>query len=252
MRITVSYCLQHGKNKKECEDSALIGHQVINEESGTVELQAPCWVCICDGVGGNAGGKEASMFVAQELSKADIPHNIEDIKTIFNDVNNSLNKQAKATEDHKKMATTATALFISDDSFYMAHVGDTRLYAMHETSISQISVDQTLYQWFIDHGLKIFAKGRIKEVIYGAMGGGREKNIKTLVVKQLPENLISSSFLMTSDGIHDSLSQDEIEDILKSDASMSDKAKMLCSTALGHESKDDRSAIIICIENNHA
>ena len=250
MRITVSYCLQHGKNKKECEDSALIGHHVINENVGTVELETPCWICLCDGVGGYAGGQEASLFVARELSAADVPHSVTDIKALFTEINNRLNERAQSTADHKRMSTTATALFISDDSFYMAHVGNTRLYTGNDTSISQLSVDQTVYQWFMDHGLKVFANERNRDVIYGGMGGGRQKGLRPLVVKQLSESLISSTFFLTSDGVHESLSKDEMKEILNSNTSLLDKAKKFCSTALDHGSVDDRSVIIICTEED--
>ena len=252
MRVIVSYCSEHGRNKKECEDSALIGHQVINEKAGTVELLTPCCICLCDGVGGNAGGQEASLFVAQELGAADVPHRVTDIMERFIDVNNRLIERAQMTADHKRMATTATALFLSDDSVCMAHVGNTRLYTKHEASVFQLSVDQTVYQWLRDHGLRVFANARNRDVIYGAMGGGRPKGMRTLVVKQLSESPVPSTFLLTSDGVHESLSQDEIEAILNNDASMLDKAKKLCSAALDRGSEDDRSVIIIRTEDNSA
>ena len=249
MRFTVSYCSERGKNKKKCEDSVLIGHNAINEEAGTADLQSPCWVCLCDGVGGYAGGQEASLFVARELSTAGVPHDISDIRGLFTGVNSRLIERAQKTADHKMMGTTATALFLSDDSFYMAHVGNTRLYAVRNASISQITLDHTLYQWFTDHGLKLFANERNRDVIYGGMGGSNQKRLRPLVVEKLPENLMSSGFLLTSDGVHESLSKDEIEEILGSDTSAQDKAKMLCCAALEHGSEDDRTAIIICAED---
>ena len=58
--------------------------------------------------------------------------------------------------------------------------------------------------------------------------------------------------LLTSDGVHDYLSQTEIDEILNRDVSIADKAKMLCSAALEHGSGDDRTAIIICAEDDPA
>ena len=250
MRIIVSYCSERGKNKKECEDSALIGDQVINEQAGTVALQPPCWVCLCDGVGGYAGGQEASLFVARELGAADAPHSVTEIRERFTEVNNRLLERAHMTADHKRMGTTATALFLSDDFVCMAHLGNTRLYAKRDATVFQISADQTMYQWFMDHGLRAFANARNRDVLYGGMGGGRPKGMKTLVVKQLSESPASSTFLLTSDGVHESLSQHEIEEILNNDTSMLDQAKTLCSAALEHGSEDDRSVIIIRTEDD--
>ena len=252
MKYMVSYCSERGKTKLACEDSALIGRLVINDEAGTAELQTPFWICLCDGVGGNAGGQEASLFVARELSDCNAPESADDVKCLFIEINNRLLEQAQQTSDHKLMATTATALFFSDKAVYLAHVGDTRLYAKDGASARQLTVDQTAYQWFIDHHLRIFAGKRSRDGIYGGMGGGNGKRLKPLVVEQLPEGVPCRTMLLTSDGVHDHLSQTEIDEILNRDVSIADKTKMLCSAALEHGSEDDRTAVIICAEEDPA
>ncbi len=249
MKYMVSYCAERGKNKQACEDTALIGHFVINDEAGTAELQMPCWICLCDGVGGIAGGQEASMFVARGLNSCNAPESAADVKSLFIEINNRLLKQAKKSSDHKKMSTTATALYLSDKAVFLAHVGNTRFYVKRGTSIRQLTVDQTVYQWFMDHRLSIFANERNRDVIYGAMGG-KAKLLKPLAVEQLPEDLFCRTMLLTSDGVHEHLSQAEMEEILNSDDSIANKAKMLCVAALEHGSKDDRAAIIICAERD--
>ena len=252
MKYMVSYCSQRGKNKQACEDSALIGNLVINDEAGTAELQTPCWICLCDGVGGNAGGREASLFVARELSDCGSLGSAAEVKSLFIEINNRLLEQAQQTSDHKLMATTATALFFSDKAVYLAHVGDTRLYAKDGASARQLTADQTAYQWFIDHHLRIFAGKRSRDGIYGGMGGGNGKRLKPLVVEQLPEGVPCRTMLLTSDGVHDHLPQTEIEEILNRDVSIEEKAKMLCSAALTHGSEDDRTAVILCAEDDPA
>ncbi len=252
MKYMVSYCSQRGKAKQACEDSALIGRLVINDEAGTAELQTPCWNCLCDGVGGVAGGQEASLFVARELSDCSAPESAADVKRLFIEINRRLLEQAQKTSDHKQMGTTATALFLSDKAVYLAHVGNTRLYAKEGASVRQLTVDQTAYQWFMDHHLRIFAGERNRDVIYGGMGGGNGKRLKPLVVEQLPEGVPCRTMLLTSDGVHEYLSQTEINEILNRDVSIADKTKMLCSAALEHGSGDDRTAVIICAEDDPA
>ena len=249
MKYIVSYCSERGKNKKECEDSILIGRLVVNDEAGTAELPVPCCICLCDGVGGNAGGREASLFVVRELSSCNTPESAADVKNLFIEINNRLLEQARKTSDHKKMATTATALFFCNNAVYLAHVGNTRLYTKHGTSSRQLTVDQTAYQWFIDRRLRMFANERNRDAIYGAMGG-KAKLLKPLVVKQLPQDLLSSTIILTSDGVHEYLSQTEIDETLNRDASIADKAALLCSAALEHGSEDDRTAVLICAEGD--
>ena len=81
MKYMVSYCSERGKGKQACEDSALIGHLVIHDEAGTAELQRPCWICICDGVGGNAGGQEEEQSIIVSLHDIAMSNelNVEDL-----------------------------------------------------------------------------------------------------------------------------------------------------------------------------
>ena len=110
MKYTVSYCSERGKNKRACEDSARIGRLVVNDEAGTAEVTAPGCICLCDGVGGCAGGREASAFVAGKLSTGNCPESAADVKDLFIEINNGLLERARNSADHKRMGTTATAL----------------------------------------------------------------------------------------------------------------------------------------------
>jgi len=248
MKFMVSFCSEHGRTKTASDDSALIGHQIINDDVGVIEFQTPGWICLCDGVGGNAGGQEASLFVTEALSKTHVPQSVEEVKALFIDINNRLLAQAQNTADHKMMATTATALFLSDESVYLAHIGNTRLYTKRGAFIQQLTVDQTTYQWLLDHGNVAAAEACNRSEITGAMGGGKPDLITSIAVEQLFERKIPSTILLTSDGIHEYLSQDEIEDILEADESMLSRAKMLCDSALDKGSDDDRSVIIVCVD----
>ncbi len=249
MKYTVSYCSERGKNKRECEDSALIGRLAVNDEAGTAELSAPCCICLCDGVGGYAGGREASLFVVRELSGRKAPESADDVKGLFVEINNRLLERAQKTPDHNRMSTTATALFLCDKAIYLAHVGNTRLYTKSGASVRQLTADQTAYQWFTDHHLRFFANERNRDVIYGAMGG-KAGLLKPLAVQELAQDLLGRTMLLTSDGVHESLSPAEIGEILDRDVPLADKTKLLCSAALEHGSEDDRTAVMICAEGD--
>ncbi|QUA54668.1 PP2C family protein-serine/threonine phosphatase [Aristaeella lactis] len=245
MTFRVSFCIESGKNKKLCDDSALVGTSIINDETGVLEVNVPTWICLCDGVGGNAGGQEASLFVTQKLSTAAIPTSIEDVKRIAVDINTNLLEQAVNTIDHKTMATTATAICFTYDSVFMFHVGNTRLYSKRGPYIQQITVDQTTYQWLLDRGNIEAAEACNKSEITGAMGGGRADLLNPIVVEQIFERKIPTTIILTTDGVHEFLCQDEIEEVLANDKTMLEKAQMLCKQALEQGSDDDRSVIII-------
>lgn len=69
MNFKITYKIQTGKNKTVCEDALYDGKEVVAEACACKYVQTPMMICIADGVGGNAGGDKASVFLLQNISK---------------------------------------------------------------------------------------------------------------------------------------------------------------------------------------
>ena len=250
MTLRVGYCIERGRNKLECDDSALIGETIVNDEKGTLEINTPAWICLCDGVGGYSGGREASLLVTEKLREDVLPSSEKEVRDIIERINNFLLENAGKTTNHKQMATTATAVFFSEKNTILAHIGNTRLYSKRGAYLQQLTRDQTTYQWHMARGDSEAAEACNKNEIIGAMGGGQAELIRPLITCNIFEKKLPSVLLLTSDGVHDYLSQDELEEVIASDYTLLDKARQLCEKALINGSKDDRSAILVEIMNN--
>lgn len=248
MKLKVAYSVCKGANKPQCDDSALIGTLTVNDAAGEAELETPAWVCLCDGVGGNAGGKDASLFVCKTLSEADIPADIQGVKALFAQGNEQLLAYAAETPDRKLMATTATGLLFLEDAVYLAHIGNTRLYAKRGAFLQQQTEDQTTYQWLLDRGMTDAAAACNKSEIRGAMGGGQKEYMSILVTERVFERRIPATLLLTTDGVHEYVSQDDLEETLSKEQPALACAKELCALALTAHSDDDRSAVMIQTE----
>lgn len=245
MKYMVTVCTMHGINKLESDDSVLIGKTIVNDSCAKTEIAAPAWVCLCDGVGGNAGGREASMFVCSSLAEQPIPQDEDGVKATIETINHMLLERAVRTLDHRHMATTATVLLFLEDAVYLAHIGNTRLYALRGGFLQQITEDHTTYRWLINTGNMEAAEHCNKSEIRGAMGGGSNGYIKTLEVKRVFERKLPSKLLMTTDGIHDTLTTDEMEEIISNAENTEACVRQLCAAALAAGTDDDRSAIMI-------
>lgn len=245
MGFVVTCYLERGSHRDYCDDSALIGKTVVNDSCTKTEIAAPVWVCLCDGVGGNAGGREASMFVCNALAEQPIPQDEDGVKATIETVNQMLLERAVRTLDHRYMATTVTGLLFLDDTVYLAHIGNTRLYALRGGFLQQITEDHTTYRWLINTGNMEAAEHCNKSEIRGAMGGGSNGYIKTLEVKRVFERKLPSKLLLTTDGIHDTLSTDEMEEIISGAENAEACVRQLCAAALAAGTDDDRSAIMI-------
>ena len=243
--MVVTYKVQKGINKEKCDDSALVDSLVINGDSGSVEIDNETKIMIADGVGGNAGGDEASIYVMNAINNLSF-NNIGDLHLRLLEVNSNLVKYANTVSGHELMATTISGIFFADNEFVMVHCGNTRIYSLQGSFLKQVTEDQTTYQWLMATGNIETAEYCNKSEIRGAFGGGTTKFSDTLVVKNIFERGTPTKILMTSDGVHDSLDIDDIEDIIANDSlSSMGKINKLIETAVNKGSEDDCTAVLI-------
>lgn len=243
--MKVTYSVKRGKNKYKCDDSALINSDVVNDNSGQVEVYGKSSIFVADGVGGNAGGDEASLYIVQAVQRID-SEKIDSIKNCLLQINDELIQYGKTIVGHENMATTLTGIIFGNEKTVIVHCGNTRVYALQGSFLKQITSDQTTYQWLTSTRNFDAAENCNKSEIRGAFGGGTAKFVETLVVDNVFERGLPTTILMTSDGVHDVLEIDEIEDIVASDSCSSiEKINMLIDSAVSKGSEDDCTAILI-------
>ena len=244
MRVT--YKIQKGIHKEKCDDSALIGGQTMNDVSGSMEIKLPDKILIGDGVGGNAGGYEASMFVMNQAAGMQCQGSVEEIRERLLNINSRLLEYAKSIPGYERMATTVTGLLFESDQTIMVHCGNTRIYSLQGSFLKQMTVDQTTYQWLISIGNDMAAENCNKSEIRGAFGGGTPKQADKLTVERVFERVIPQVILMTSDGIHDVLELDDMEEIVSDRQKTSEeKLESLVELAVKKGSLDDCTAVLI-------
>ncbi len=244
MRVT--YKIQKGIHKEKCDDSALIGGQILNDVFGSMEMRLPDKILIGDGVGGNAGGYEASMFVMNEAAEIKCQGSEEQIREQLLNINSRLLEYAGSIQGHERMATTVTGLLFESDQTIMVHCGNTRIYCLQGSFLKQMTVDQTTYQWLIATGNDEAAEHCNKSEIRGAFGGGTSKQADKLIVDRVFERGIPQVILITSDGIHDILEIDDMEEIVSDRKKTSEeKVESLVELAVKKGSLDDCTVILI-------
>lgn len=244
--MKVSVVVSRGVGKAKCEDTVLLSDSVMFDCDMETELEIPSVICVADGVGSNLGGELASRFLLGEIANL---QNIDYTEDVLNEVLIKINKDllsyADATEDKKQMATTLTGLFIGKDKMLYAQSGNTRLYVMQGKYLKQITKDHTTYQWLMDCGNEEAVESCNKNEIRCCFGGGTEKYLGQLLVKSIENYSNVSTMLLTSDGIHEYVDIDTLEELLTSGACDLDIVKELCRIAEDNGSKDDRTAVLI-------
>lgn len=246
--MQISLFSKTGLEHAECEDAVLVNKKVFQGEAATLSATIPCLFAIADGVGGNPGGKKASSTTLQLVSDkvfTKVPENIEEFHELLTNVNVDLIKFANNQEDQEEssMATTLTVIYTLNDKYFLGHIGNTRLYSAQGPYLRQITKDQTSYQYYLDSGVQ--APNVPRNIINYCFGGGSLNYGKGLVTQEIFKDRAPKCLLLTSDGIHEYLSQDELEDLLANDLTDLEKVEKMCNKAIDNGSQDDITSVIV-------
>lgn len=229
-----------------CDDSAAVDNIICNDNKCSVDKGECYFVGVADGVGGNAGGKEASLYLLEQIFENEYnAGDIKDVRCFFEEMNGKLLTYADSLKDKKEMATTLTGLLFTNNTIYLIQSGNTRLYSLQGNYLKQMTVDQTTYQRLICRGDFEAAECCNKNEIYGCFGGGDEKFVKSLRIESVFQDGFPRVVLITSDGVHEYVNIDDMEDIINAEIEDTEIAESLVCLAEKNGSPDDKTVVII-------
>lgn len=230
---------QKGLNKDENEDRIIVGKSIVAEGNFVTEVTNGC-IAIADGVGGHNAGYVASHFVANSLTMS---KNI--TVELLASINAELLELAKSKEEYQGMATTLAGIELSQEDIRLFSIGNTRIYTIQSGKyLKQLTTDDTTLNYLLATGqlkqeeAKSFDR---KNEITACFGGGTIDLFKIKLNVIAPLN---SLVLMTSDGIHDHISIDQMEDIIAEYGLSSVSCEKMIAAARNSGSTDDISILL--------
>ncbi|MFJ7933093.1 Stp1/IreP family PP2C-type Ser/Thr phosphatase [Sporosarcina sp. NPDC096371] len=230
--------------------------RTVNEDSAAV-FTLPNGIIlavIADGMGGHLGGDYASSTAIQvigehfmELNSADFEeeqHWAEWLREVVNHVNRLLYTEANENEDLKGMGTTLEAALIRGRTCLVSHTGDSRVYAINDNGIRQVTRDHSYVNVLLDSGEITEEEAAVhpqRNWIMKAIGS--EKTIEPdLYSIELNDR---SYLLLCTDGLSNKVDQQLMREVVLSDAALHDKAKQLVDLANKMGGEDNISVILI-------
>lgn len=228
-----------GLRHEICEDAALVGAELLSGSSGVCQLPERGFVCVADGVGGNRGGAQAAHYVLEALAELTSD---KDLRTSLSQINMSLIEKAKETPEAINMATTLTGFCCYNGLYQLVHVGNTRAFVRQGKYLKQLTSDHTTYNWLKSSGQGEAAEACNKNEITNCFGGADQRLLSKLVVSGLPP---FSLMILTSDGVHEYVDQDTLEDIINGQGSFEEKCEAILNKAIENGSEDDMTVVVI-------
>lgn len=229
---------QKGVQKARNEDRVVLNQNILSVDIYECECTEG-FVAVADGVGGNNAGAVASQFVAEKLGKCD--HTVEDLT----EINRKLIERSRTDEALAGMATTLAMVDYTEDSAKITYVGNTRVYAVvNGKYLKQLTRDDTTLEYLLATGqLNSFTAESFerKNEITACFGAD---NPALLKLKQI-DALGRDTLIVTSDGIHDHVSIDDMEDIYCAADDKVEFCKKLIEQAVENGSVDDASVMVL-------
>ncbi len=202
---------------------------------------------LADGMGGASAGDYASRFFVEKLVSyiGRQPEGTPEVTALrqgITEINRKLYEESMRRPELKGMGTTAVAATISDDTLYVANVGDSRLYLIRK-GIIQVTKDHSYVEEMVSLGLlkrESLDYRKNKNYITRAIGTDRDVDIDFFELSLLPGDLI----LLCSDGLTNMLDDDSIYAVVSGAGSLSDRARRLIREANQNGGKDNISVIL--------
>jgi len=193
-------------------------------------------VAVADGVSGNAGGGEASEMTIRSVTSdyyatPDTWEPLASLDKVLTAANRWLIAQANANRDMAGMATTLSLLVVRGQRYYLAHVGDTRVYLLRDGQLKQLTTDH------------VWDRPDMRHVLKRAVGLDQHLAVD-FGEGQLQ---VGDVFVLMSDGVWDVLGDKKIHHMM----GLYDSPQLICEhltrTAIEKGSADNSTAVVIKI-----
>jgi serine/threonine protein phosphatase PrpC len=231
IQASVGFASKTGPRKAN-EDfaGALIGAELPEPRQEVV-------AAIADGIGGAKGGRIAAETAVRGFLDGfcDMPETMEVQRAgarIVSALNGWINSMGRQDPDLTGLGCTLTALVLRGRVAHLLHVGDTRAYRFSGNRLTCLTVDHVRPE----------GTGR-SHVLTRALGVETEVRLDYATQPVA----LHDRFLLCSDGVHGSLTEPGIVEILRERSAPDDTANALVVAALDAGSTDNCTALVVDI-----
>jgi PPM family protein phosphatase len=252
MKINLSYISHFGKIRKNNEDSILVHDRIISETNMELSEKAffeidSLTLAVADGMGGHSKGEVASRKVLEVLKDSSCKLKAKKyVHKFIKMAKDSLNDIAKKDKKSLGLGTTLSGLHIDKNKARLFSCGDSRIYKIFTDEIQQLTRDHSLVQKLYEQGIIQEEDMRThpqKNIITSSISGDMGKE-KPEIYYQEVQVAPGDKFLLCTDGLWESLTDEEMMDCLSKD-SADEIATSLKQKSLDKYGRDNISLIYL-------
>jgi PPM family protein phosphatase len=174
---------------------------------------------VADGMGGHIGGQVASGLAVDTIKRSYLSESSTDPREAlvagFRQAHAAIHDYAREHPELKGMGTTCTAAVVRNFELHYGHIGDSRLYLVHNGAISQVTRDHSMVNRLVEEGKLTPEEAAVhpdRNVLTAALGMQKqpEADFSDAPLPLWPGDAI----LLCSDGLHGLVSGEEMAQIV--------------------------------------
>jgi serine/threonine protein phosphatase PrpC len=258
-----------GRQRSDNQDQFLIAesgrvlevvHSSLPEESLTEMRSAPRGqlLLVADGVGGHAGGGEASTLAVRKVTEyvaATMPWLIcysrqtsdeaaQVLQRAVAKANAAVLDAAQTRPGHAGMGTTLTMCYVVWPLAYVVHVGDSRCYLLRDGRLYRLTRDQTVANKLVEERAmspKDLRGSHLNDILVNVVGGDSDA-VQPAIVRD--ELMAQDGLLICSDGLTKHVPDAEIHRQLATQPTSKAAAESLVATANENGGSDNITVVV--------
>lgn len=227
----------------------------VNQDAYYIDPNGRFFI-VADGMGGHAGGQEASRIATHAIQ-----HYLEDhwnsaepsktlLETALLKANQAILQDQAAHPERSDMGTTVVVVIFRGDQPWCAHIGDSRLYRLRGAKLEQLTEDHTWVARAMKLGDLSPDQARIhpwRHILSKCLGREDVRQIDVQLLDLQP----SDRLLLCSDGLTEELSDHLIASHLKSIRACDKAALALVNAAKDRGGRDNITVVIVAMDNSN-
>lgn len=267
-RVDAFGCTDVGRVRSENQDQFLIAslHRSVEIEQTSIPVSegqrfAPAaralLLLVADGVGGGAGGEEASKWTLDTIVRyvagssqlfrrlgEDVEDRfLKDLTLAVQWSHAALKDRAIEAPELAGMATTLTMVLVMWPRAFVLQIGDSRCYHLRASILSQVTVDQTIARQLIEQGAmpeEAAERSPLSHVLSQSIGH-QEPDVWPVISEV--DLQTGDTLLLCSDGLMKHVPDGEIAELLGSATSAREAASGLVGAALAAGGSDNVTVV---------
>lgn len=225
-----------------------------NQDTFSVaELPSHLAAIVCDGMGGQRGGKIASSLAADTymdqlkalLKESMMPQQLRELSSFcVAQANTAVHQRALEDPDCQGMGTTLVSAILYDGGAVISNVGDSRAYLIRGSEIRRLTHDHSVVAHLVENGDITAEEARThpnRNLITRALGPDVSTNCDTYEIALEKDDLL----LLCTDGLIVTATDEEILHAICSASDLDEGLENLITLARQHGAPDNVTAVLL-------